>query len=252
MILKSRGLSLSMIAMAAALALTACNRGEQAGKADSSSSTAANSSTAPAGTTTTAPATGTAGSADTAPSTTAGASPSPTGGTGMGSGTVSGDAGAANTSGTGSAQSTGPLAAADAQFVSKAAEGSLFEIEVAKLAADKATDPAVKSFAQMLVDDHTAANDKLKQIASSHSVPLPASLPADKKKEIDQLSKLSGEKFDRQFVQMVGIKDHNHDIADFEKASKNAKSDDVKSFAQATLPTLKKHLDAAHKLPAKG
>jgi len=250
MTLKTSSMSLSMIAMAAALALTACNRGnqpDQTGQADTSSTTAANSSTttAPSGTsTTTAPSAGTAGSGDTSSSTTAGTS---TSGTGSPS-----DTGAANTSGTSAAQSTAPLAAADAEFVSKAAEGGLFEVEVAKLAADKATDPAVKSFAQMLVDDHTAANDKLKQIASSHSVPLPASLSADKKKEIDQLSKLSGAKFDRQFVQMVGIKDHHHDIADFEKASKSAKSDDVKSFAESSLPTLKKHLDAAQKLPAKG
>jgi len=51
---------------------------------------------------------------------------------------------------------------------------------------------------------------------------------------------------------LAGIKDHRHDIDEFEQASKNAKSDDVKNFAQSTLPTLKKHLDAAEKLPAKG
>jgi putative membrane protein len=248
---KPQGMSLSMIAMAAVLALSACHRGDQTATRDTSSPTASTSgstSTTPTPPAPTTPSTDTSGS-------TASTSMPPTGATGTsGTGTSSSgssNTGAANTSGTGSA-ATGPLAAADAQFVSKAAEGGLFEVEVAKLAADKATDPAVKSFAQMLVDDHTAANDKLKQIASSHSVPLPASIPADKKKEIDQLSKLSGAKFDQQFVKMVGITDHRHDIADFEKASKSAKSDDVKSFAESTLPTLKKHLDTAQKLPAKG
>jgi putative membrane protein len=154
---------------------------------------------------------------------------------------------------TGATGGTAPLAAADAQFVTKAAEGGQFEVEVGKLAADKASNPAVKSFAQMLVDDHGAANDKLKQIASSHNVALPASLPPDKKKEVDQLGKLSGAEFDRQFVKSVGIKDHHHDIDEFEKAAKSAKSDDVRSFAESTLPTLKKHLAAAEKLPkAKG
>jgi putative membrane protein len=247
MMLKTRGMGLSMIAMASVLALSACHRGDQTAQNGSPSTTASTSDS-----TATPPPMPTTPSTDTSGNSTAGTpAAGATGTSGTGSSSSS-DTSAANTSGTGSAMSTGPLAAADAQFVSKAAEGGLFEVEVAKLAADKATDPAVKSFAQMLVDDHTAANDKLKQIASSHSVPLPASMAADKKKEIDQLSKLSGPKFDQQFVKMVGVADHRHDIADFEKASKSAKSDDVKSFAESTLPTLKKHLDAAQKLPAKG
>jgi putative membrane protein len=179
--------------------------------------------------------------------------------TAMSSGTTTGDGGApgaTSTSGTGSATglaSTAALAKADADFVTKAAEGGQFEVEVAKLAADKASSADVKTFAQMLVDDHSAANDKLRQIATSHNVALPASLPDAKKKELDQLGKLSGPAFDKQFVKMAGIKDHHHDIAEFEKASKNAQSQDVKQFAQSTLPTLKKHLEAAQKLPgAKG
>jgi putative membrane protein len=158
---------------------------------------------------------------------------------------------AVGTSGTMSAATT-PLPAPDAQFLSQAAEGGQFEVEIGKLAAEKATHPAIKSFAQMLVDDHNVANNKLRQIATSHDVALPAALPDDKKKELDQLSKLSGADFDRQFVRVVGMKDHRHDIESFEKASRDAKSDDVKGFAQSTLPTLKKHLAAAEKLPAKG
>jgi putative membrane protein len=154
-----------------------------------------------------------------------------------------------STSGT---ASTAPLQPSDQKFVTEAAAGGMFEVEIAKLAADKAADPAVKNFAQMLADDHGAANDKLRQIATGHNVALPASLPEDKKKEIDQLSKLSGPAFDRQFIRMVGIKDHHHDIGAFEKASQSAQSPDVKDFAASTLPTLKKHLEAAEKLPVKG
>jgi len=220
---------LSLAALAAALALSACkNRDESATTAQTNP---------PAGTSDSA--TGTVPGSQPPSSTTAGVSPS------------ADNSNAVGTSGTMSANAT-PLPAPDAQFVAKAAEGGQFEIEIGKLAAQKATDSAVKSFAQMLVDDHSAANDRLRQIATSHNVALPASLPDEKKKEIDQLSKLSGTEFDRQFVKMVGIKDHHHDIDAFEKASKDAKSEDVKSFAQSTLPTLKKHLAAAEKLPSKG
>ncbi|WP_280156237.1 DUF4142 domain-containing protein [Piscinibacter sp. XHJ-5] len=150
------------------------------------------------------------------------------------------------------AAATAPLPAADIDFVTKAAEAGQFEVEVAKVAADKATDPAIKTFARMLVDDHNAANEKLRQIATGHSLALPASLPQDKKRELEQLATLSGPEFDRRFVKMVGIGDHRHDIGEFEKASQAAQSPDVKNFAQSTLPTLKKHLEAAEKLPGAG
>jgi len=228
---------LSLMAIAAALALGACQRNDQTAANDTSTS----------GKTSTAPSTGTASTTPSSDMNNAAAT--------SGTGTTAGSAKSADatsvtsTSGTGS---TAPLAPADQQFVTKAAEGGMFEVEIGKLAAEKAADANVKSFAQMLVDDHSAANDKLRQIASGHNVALPASLSDDQKKELDQLSKLSGAQFDKQFVKVVGIKDHHHDIAEFERASKSAQSPDVKDFATNALPTLKKHLAAAEKLPSKG
>lgn len=165
-----------------------------------------------------------------------------------GPGEMSGNVG---TSGTGSAKA--PLPMEDIGFVTQAAEGGQFEVEIAKLAAEKATSAEVKAFAQMLVEDHRAANDRLRQIATSHDLALPASLPDAKKTELEQLAKLSGPEFDRQYVKLVGVQDHHKDIAEFEKASQAARSPDVREFAQSTLPALKKHLAAAQKLPgAKG
>lgn len=237
---------LSVTAIAAALALGACHRGDNTASTASTDTGTSTTTTASTDTTSTSPSAGTAST--------------PSGSTTATLPSTSPDVGSsANTSGTGTSMtstsgtaSTAPLQAADQKFLTDAAAGGMFEVEVGKLAAEKATDPGVKNFAQMLVDDHSAANDKLRQIATGHNVALPASLPDDKKKELDQLSKLSGANFDKQFIKMVGEKDHHHDIAAFEKASSSAQSPDVKDFATNTLPTLKKHLAAADKLPTKG
>jgi putative membrane protein len=254
-----RKASLSVMALAAALALGGCNRSDNAGSTastDTGTSAGTSTSTASTGTSSTSPSTGTAATPSgsttatlpsTSPDTGSAANTSGTG-TSAGAGTATGTS---TTSSSGTA-STAPLPAADQKFLTEAAAGGMFEVEVGKLAAEKATDPGVKSFAQMLVDDHSTANDKLRQIATGHNVALPASLPDDKKKELDQLSKLSGANFDKQFIKIVGQKDHHHDIAAFEKASSSAQSPDVKDFATNTLPTLKKHLAAAEKLPGKG
>jgi putative membrane protein len=245
-----RTFTLTLTALAAALALAACDRGDRSETARTDMGAA--TSKAPSG-----QAGGTMSGAGTsaAPGTSKGSGTSTSSGTSTTAGTSTAPGTSPSTGSTSSAgtmTATSQLAAADSQFVTKAAAGGQYEVEVAKLAADKATDPQVKEFAKMLVDDHTAANEKLQQIASSHNVALPASLPADKKKKVDQLGKLSGAEFDKQFVKEVGLDDHKHDIADFEKAAKSAKADDVRDFAQSTLPTLQKHLSAAEKLPGAG
>jgi putative membrane protein len=161
-------------------------------------------------------------------------------------------AGSMSGAGTATSAAGGQLASSDTEFVTKAAEGGRYEVEAAKLAAGKASDPDVKAFAQMLVDDRTASNEKLRQVASSHNLPMPVSLPADRKGQLAKLAKLSGTAFDKEFVKEIGVDDHKSDIADFEKAAEGAKADDVREFAQSTLPTLKKHLAAAEKLAEAG
>jgi putative membrane protein len=144
------------------------------------------------------------------------------------------------------------LARADRKFMQEAAEGGLFEVQAAQLASTKATDPNVKSFASKLVDEHTAANNELVQMANSKKVELPAAPPRGKRNEIEKLGKLSGNDFDQRFVREVGIKDHEKDIRKFEKASENAKDPELKAWIDKTLPHLREHLAQAQKMPQAG
>jgi putative membrane protein len=144
------------------------------------------------------------------------------------------------------------LARADRKFIDDAATGGMFEVQVSQLAASKATDPNVKSFASMLVDQHTAANNELTRIANAKGVELPAAPKRAERREIEKLGKKSGAEFDRDYVRTVGIKDHQKDIKMFQKASKDVKDPDLKAFIDKTLPTLREHLAAAEKLPQSG
>ena len=148
------------------------------------------------------------------------------------------------------------LSAGDAKFVKTAASGGMEEVELGKLAASKASDPDVKNFGQKMVDDHSKANDQLKQIASQKGVTLPTGLNNMQKHDKAKLEKLSGAAFDSSYISMM-VKDHKKDVADFQKESNSGKDGDVKSFASSTLPTLQDHLkmaqDASSKLhPTKG
>jgi putative membrane protein len=143
------------------------------------------------------------------------------------------------------------LSAADQKFVKKAAQGGMAEVELGKLATQKASSDDVKKFGQRMVDDHTKANDQLKQIAGNKGISLPTDLDAKDQALKDRLSKLDGEQFDRAYMKNM-VRDHTKDVSEFRKESTSAKDNDLKNFASQTLPTLEDHLKEAKNIAPKG
>jgi len=101
-----------------------------------------------------------------------------------------------------------------------------------------------------MVDDHSKANDQLKQLASSKGIEVPTDLSAKDKATKERLSKLSGEQFDKAYMKDM-VKDHTQDVSEFKKESTSAKDPDVKNFASQTLPTLEDHLKQARSIAPK-
>ena len=147
-------------------------------------------------------------------------------------------------------KSSSQLDAADRTFVRKAAKGGLAEVELGKLATEKASSDEVKKFGQRMVDDHSKANDQLKQLASKLGVNVPEKLSPKDQATKDRLSKLSGEQFDAAYMRDM-VKDHTNDVVEFRHESQKAKNDDVKNFASQTLPTLEDHLKQAKSISPK-
>lgn len=144
----------------------------------------------------------------------------------------------------------GAVAAADKAFVAKVAQGSMAEVEMGKLAADKAESADVKQFARRMVDDHGKASDELKGWASKNDVTLPSGPSAKHKADHDRLSKLNGAAFDRAYMTMM-VADHNKDVAEFQRAAKTAKNADLKAWVEKTLPTLQEHQKMSREVSAK-
>lgn len=143
---------------------------------------------------------------------------------------------------------SGPAAQADTRFMTQAAAGGLYEVRAGELANRKASSSDVQAFGSMLVREHSAANDELAAYAKSRNVTLPKTVPPEKQKVLDELGKLSGADFDRQFIQTVGLKDHQEDIALFEASSKSASDPALKAWIDKTLPHLRAHLSTAQRL----
>jgi putative membrane protein len=138
----------------------------------------------------------------------------------------------------------------DMAFVKEAAIGGMAEVELGKIATEKAANSDVKQFGQRMVADHSKANDELKQWAQTKNVTLPAEIDAKHKATRDRLAKLSGDAFDKAYMREM-LTDHQHDVSAFKREASAGKDADLKAWAAKTLPTLQEHLKLAQSTATK-
>jgi putative membrane protein len=129
-------------------------------------------------------------------------------------------------------------------FMVKVADVGMTEVKLGQMAQDKGMNQRIKDFGAMMVKDHTAAGDELKNLAQRKNVTLPETVGNDHQKKIDDLNKKTGKDFDKSYIDAM-VDGHQATVNDFEKMSKNEKDADVKAWVDKTLPTLKMHLDSA-------
>ena len=129
----------------------------------------------------------------------------------------------------------------DKEFLVKAAQGGMTEVELGKLAQEKASSSDVKQFGARMVTDHSKANDQLKTVAAKDGVAVPTTLDSRHQAMVDHMRHLSGPAFDKAYVNMM-VHDHQKDAAEFRQASVNAQDPDVKAFAADTLKVIEAHL----------
>ena len=130
------------------------------------------------------------------------------------------------------------LSSADKAFIKDAAKGGTMEVAMGRVAEENATNSEVKNFGGRMVKDHSNANEELKAIAKEKGVELPAEKEAGKWKS------------DKDYMDAM-VKDHEKDLAAFEKEAKDGSDPDVKNFASKTAKTVRKHLEMAKEIDAK-
>lgn len=143
-------------------------------------------------------------------------------------------------------------------FVKKAGEANMAEVQLGRVASERASNPDVKNFGQMMVRDHSKANDELKQAVSAHNVPLPTELDDKHRDKLEKLRQLQGADFDREYMRTMV--DGHEEVADFvgdraSEASKPSGNDAhaaletaVNGWAARTLPAVQEHLRLAREI----
>jgi putative membrane protein len=147
------------------------------------------------------------------------------------------------------ASKAGAMAVAtdDSKFATDAANLGLAEVALGKLAEQKATNAQVKNFAEMMVKDHSKANDELMAIAKAKNITLPAAPDAEHQKKMEELSKLAGKDFDKSYVEAM-VDGHKKTLDLMKMGEKDCKDAELKAFATKTAPVVQMHLDAINKI----
>ncbi len=139
------------------------------------------------------------------------------------------------------------LNATDVKFVKHAAAAGMAEVKVAELGVKKAGSPNLKAFAEMLVTDHTKANEEVTALAKTKGVELSTVIEPNHASTYQKLEQYSGTDFDKELLAVL-VSDHKKCISTYEAAAKDSKDMEVKAWAEKMLPTLRTHLDKAKEL----
>jgi putative membrane protein len=142
------------------------------------------------------------------------------------------------------------LAKADEKALKDMAIANMAEVETARIALDKSRNAEVKAFAQQMIDDHTKGLDEVKSVAQAKNVTLPSEPDAKHKAMAKKLQAMSGEKFDKAYLEMAGVKSHKEAHALVVKTQSNAKDNDVKALAAKLQPTIDQHMGHVDQLAA--
>lgn len=141
----------------------------------------------------------------------------------------------------------GMAASADQAYVMNAAASDMYEIQSSQLALDKATLPSVKTYAQMMIEEHGKSSSELKAAAQSAGIPVPTMLPPEQQTKLEALRTRSGAQFDQLYIgdQRAG---HQETLAKVNGYLAAAPAGPLKDHASKLTGVVQKHLDALAKI----
>ncbi len=132
----------------------------------------------------------------------------------------------------------------DAAFLRQVAQAGMAEVELGKMAMERAEKDTTRDFGKLMVQDHTEAARQLKAVAARKHVTLPTDLGTTGKKDQSELKLLNGEAFDSAYLR-TQVMAHDRTVDLLEKQIASGTDEDIKGWARKTLPTVKQHAQMA-------
>ncbi|MEY3571591.1 MAG: hypothetical protein RIQ85_1711, partial [Pseudomonadota bacterium] len=134
--------------------------------------------------------------------------------------------------------STARFSKSDEKLVVQLAQANISEINIAKLAEEKSKNDQVKTLAKKMMDDHSKALDELKQLAQMKGMTLPTETDRQQKLVENRLTALSGEKFDKQYVEQIAERARKGEHKLLLQVGAKAQDMELKNYATKTLAVI--------------
>ncbi|AVO55591.1 DUF4142 domain-containing protein [Ectopseudomonas mendocina] len=131
-------------------------------------------------------------------------------------------------------------------FVEQASAKGITEIEIARLALEKARSEAVRGFAQMMIDDHRRANQQLGELAKRKGLDVSDDAELINQAKIMLLKLGSEERFDKAYMNNQVVA-HRQAVELFRRGL-DVDDEEIAAFAREALPKLEQHLQRAEQL----
>lgn len=135
----------------------------------------------------------------------------------------------------------------DADFVVRALNMGMFEVQAAQLAEKKAETEELKVLAAKVESEHSKVNEQLAILATEKNITAPDSITNEMQDKVMKLSQLSGEDFDKEYANIM-LNQHKEVVDEFEQISINAVDADIKQLAVSALPAIRTHYEEAVKV----
>jgi putative membrane protein len=137
--------------------------------------------------------------------------------------------------------------APDKTFLARATRCGLAQVELARLAEQRASSPSVREFARQMMMDHEQANRSLRALAEGDGAAAPDQIDAEYRQARDALGRLSGAEFDIEYLRLQ-VQAHQRMATLMEYEIGSGGDAQVQRVASSALPKVFTHLGMARLL----
>ena len=135
----------------------------------------------------------------------------------------------------------------DRNFLQELSQSNRVEVQLGRMAEQKATNPKVKDFARQMVNDHSKLQNQLEDFTAKRNFTLSTSTTPQQQNMVDQLQGMSGNEFDKQYMTRM-LQDHKQDVAKVQQHMTTSQDPAVQDLARKTLPFLENHVRIAENI----
>lgn len=135
-------------------------------------------------------------------------------------------------------------------FLKTVSDINLTEVELGRLAEEKASNPAVKDFGARMIEDHSKAQEALRPLAKREHIVLAAKPGADSAALDKKLDALSGAEFDKVYIETM-LAGHKGAIVMLVHEIEHDRNVSIKNFAKGALPMVQDHIRIAENVAGK-